>query len=393
MIKTSFFAGVIMLLLSISGNVNAQTDMHKDSLNKQQEKIITIAAFAAKGDLNKLKPELVAGLEAGLTVNEIKEVLVHLYAYSGFPRSLRGLQTLMSVLDERKAKGINDNWGRKASPITDTRDKYERGKDVLAKLSGTTPPKGRPQTGYAAFSPEIETFLKEHLFADIFERDVLTYAQRELVTVAVLISIGGAEPMLNAHMNLCLNVGISPEQLKHLIAIIEVNVNKNDADSAKVVFNELIKSKGLHVEKMQIGSIDDITTNRIFPKGVMIKNDYFSGIAWLHMLLSANENHDISIANVVFEPGVRNNWHSHAAGQILICIKGKGYYQEKGKPIQLLNVGDVVDILPNVVHWHGATPIGEFEHIAINPQVHKGSVVWLQSVTDEEYNSYKKKIE
>ncbi len=388
--KISFFAGVIMLLLSISGNANAQTDMQENSLNKQQEKIITIAAFAAKGDLNKLKPELVAGLEAGLTVNEIKEVLVHLYAYSGFPRSLRGLQTLMSVLDERKAKGINDNWGRKASPIKDTRNKYERGKNILAKLSGTTPPKGRPQTGYAAFSPEIETFLKEHLFADIFERDVLTYAQRELVTVSVLISIGDAEPMLNAHMNLCLNVGISPEQLKHLIAIIEVNVNKNDADSAKVVLNELIQSKGLDVEKMQIGSNNNNAADRIFPKGVMIKNDYFSGIAWLQMLVNANENHDISIANVVFEPGVRNNWHSHAAGQILICIKGKGYYQEKGKPIQLLNVGDVVDILPNVVHWHGATPHGEFEHIAINPQVHKGSVVWLQPVTEEEYNSYKK---
>jgi len=300
------------------------------------------------------------------------------------------LQTLMSVLDERKARGINDNLGRKASPITDTRDKYERGKDILAKLSGTTPPKGRPQTGYAAFSPEIDTFLKEHLFADIFERDVLTYAQRELVTVSILISIGGVEPMLNAHMNLCLNVGISPEQLKQLVTVIEVNVDKSAADSAKVVFNALIQSKGLPVEKMQIGSVDNKATNHIFQKGTMIKNDYFSGIAWLQMLVNANENNDISIANVAFEPGVRNNWHSHPSGQILICIKGKGYYQEKGKPIQMLNVGDVVEILPNVVHWHGATPDGEFEHIAINPQVHKGSVVWLQPVTDEEYNSYEK---
>lgn len=388
--KIAFLVGVVMLLSSISGNANAQTDMHKDSLSKQQEKIITIAAFAAKGDLNKLKPEIIAGLEAGLTVNEIKEVLVQLYAYSGFPRSLRGLQTLMSVLDERKARGINDNWGRKTSPITDTRDKYERGKDILAKLSGTTPPKGRPQTGYAAFSPEIETFLKEHLFADIFERDVLTYAQRELVTVSILISIGGVEPMLNAHMNLCLNVGISPEQLKQLVTVIEVNVDKSAADSAKVVFNELIQSKGLPVEKMQIGSVNNKASNHIFQKGTMIKNDYFSGIAWLQMLVNANENNDISIANVAFEPGVRNNWHSHPSGQILICIKGKGYYQEKGKPIQMLNVGDVVEILPNVVHWHGATPDGEFEHIAINPQVHKGSVVWLQPVTNEEYNSYRK---
>lgn len=386
----SLFTGLITILLIISGNTDAQTNMHKDSLTKQQEKIITIAAFAAKGDLNKLKPELVAGLEGGLTVNEIKEVLVQLYAYCGFPRSLRALQTLMSVLDERKAKGIIDNWGRKASPITDTRDKYERGKDILAKLSGTAPQKGRPQTGYAAFSPEIETFLKEHLFADIFERDVLTYAQRELVTVSVLISIGGAEPMLASHMNLCLNVGISAEQLKQLVAVIEVTVDENDADSAKVVLNELIQSKALKVEKLKISSTNSNATDRIFPKGTMIKNDYFSGIAWLQMLVNANESNDLTIANVVFEPGVRNNWHSHPAGQILICIKGKGYYQEKGKPIQLLHVGDVVEILPNVVHWHGATPDGEFEHIAINPQVHKGSVVWLQPVTNEEYNSYKK---
>ena len=108
-------------LLGISGNINAQNNM----LDKKQEKIVTISAFTARGDLDKLKPELTAGLEAGLTVNEIKEVLVHLYAYSGFPRSLRGLQTFMSVLDERKSAGITDNWGREASPITDTRDKYE----------------------------------------------------------------------------------------------------------------------------------------------------------------------------------------------------------------------------------------------------------------------------
>ena len=387
--KVSFFTGLIMLFISISGNVNAQTDM-QDSLSKQQQKIITIAAFAAKGDLNKLKPELVAGLEAGLTVNEIKEVLVQLYAYSGFPRSLRGLQTFMSVLDERKAKGITDNWGRKASPITDTRNKYERGNEMLAKLSGTPPPKGRPQTGYGAFSPEIDTFLKEHLFADIFERDVLTYTQREMVTVSVLIAIGGVEPMLSAHMNLSLNVGITPEQLKQLITLIEEKVDRNNAESAKIVLNELIQSKGLAVEKMQIGPVDNKTTNHIFPKGTMIKNDYFSGIAWLQMLVNANENNDISIANVAFEPGVRNNWHSHPGGQILICIKGKGYYQEKGKPIQMLSPGDVVDILPNVVHWHGAAPDNEFEHIAINPQVHKGAVVWLQPVTDEEYNSYRK---
>lgn len=239
------YIAIMTLLFGISGNIYSQ-DNHM--LNRKQEKVVTIAAFTARGDLDKLKPELIAGLEVGLTVNEIKEVLVHLYAYCGFPRSLRGLQTFMSVLDERKAAGINDNWGRESSPITDTRDKYERGKEILAKLSGTTPPEGRATAGYAGFSPEIETFLKEHLFADIFERDVLTYAQREMVTVSVLMGIGGVEPMLNSHMNLSLNVGITPYQLQQMIDIIEVNVSKENADTAKTVLNELLQRKGISTE-------------------------------------------------------------------------------------------------------------------------------------------------
>lgn len=232
---------ITMMLLMMAGHIIAQENF----LSKKQEKIVTISAFTANGDLEKLKPEIVAGLESGLTVNEIKEILVHLYAYCGFPRSLRGLQTFMTVLNERKATGINDNWGREATPITDTRDKYERGKDILSQLQGISPPAGRPTTGYAAFCPEIETFLKEHLFADLFERDVLTYAQREMVTVSVLMSLGGLEPMLNSHMNLSLNVGITPEQLKGMIDIIVKEVSRKEAKAAVPVLTELLKSKGL----------------------------------------------------------------------------------------------------------------------------------------------------
>lgn len=131
-------------------------------------------------------------------------------------------------------------------------------------------------------------------------------------------------------------------------------------------------------------------TYRLFPQGKMINNSYFNGTAWLQMLVTDKENFDLTICNLTFEPGVRNNWHSHPGGQILLCTKGKGYYQEKGKPIQLLKVGDVIQILPDIVHWHGAAPDSEFEHIAITTQSHKGSVVWLEPVADEDYNSYNK---
>jgi quercetin dioxygenase-like cupin family protein len=129
--------------------------------------------------------------------------------------------------------------------------------------------------------------------------------------------------------------------------------------------------------------------NTIFPKGDKASPDYFTGTTWVKMLVPNDTTFNCQIGNVIFEPGARNNWHTHPGGQILIATEGTGYYQEKGKPIQLLRKGDVVRILPGAEHWHGATPDSEFTHIAINTNTQKGIVVWLQRVTDEEYNSFK----
>ncbi len=233
----------LAIVLSIAPfALNAQRDPEKRViLTLREQSIIRIAAVAGKGDLSKLKAELNTGLEAGLTVNQIKEVLVHLYAYAGFPRSLRGLQTFMAVLDEREAKGINDIMGAKPSPIRSELSKYERGKAILEKLTGV--PEKDQKTGYAAFAPEIEIFLKEHLFADIFERDVLTYAEREWVTVSVLSSIGGVEPMLRSHLNICLNVGIAPDQLQQFTEVIKQAIGRKEARNAKKVVSEVLKNK------------------------------------------------------------------------------------------------------------------------------------------------------
>lgn len=127
----------------------------------------------------------------------------------------------------------------------------------------------------------------------------------------------------------------------------------------------------------------------IFAKGEAGDQTYFTGKAWVKYLVSNDETLNTLILNVVFEPGARNFWHKHPGGQILLVTHGTGFYQEKGKPIQLLNKGDVVNIAPDVEHWHGATPDCEFTHIAVNPNTEKGIVQWLSSVTDEEYNSFK----
>lgn len=128
----------------------------------------------------------------------------------------------------------------------------------------------------------------------------------------------------------------------------------------------------------------------VFPKGNLLKeNPNFTGDAWLQSFITVADSMDCTVGNVTFAPGVRNSWHSHPGGQILLCTSGKGYYQEKGKTIRLLLPGDVVKIPADVIHWHGAAPNSEFTHIAIGTQTSKGGAVWYAPVTDEEYNSYK----
>jgi quercetin dioxygenase-like cupin family protein len=145
--------------------------------------------------------------------------------------------------------------------------------------------------------------------------------------------------------------------------------------------------KWLNQKGLDKYSSDMESSNTIFPKGAKISNNNFSGTAWLEMLMTNAETFDCTIGNVTFEPGVRNSWHSHPGGQILLVTSGDGYYQERGKPIQVIKPGDVIEILPNIVHWHGATPYGRMEHIAIGTKASKGAAVWYEAVTDEEYNN------
>jgi alkylhydroperoxidase/carboxymuconolactone decarboxylase family protein YurZ len=147
----------------------------------------------------------------------------------------------MEVLNERKAKGIIDEPGKEASPIKEDSNQYERGKKILEELTKT--PQLNTLTGYSAFAPIIDTFLKEHLFAAIFERDILTYTQRELVTISVISAIGNAEPMLKSHLSISLNAGVSREQLKEFISVIQPIIGRKKTKAAKEVLNEVLKSR------------------------------------------------------------------------------------------------------------------------------------------------------
>lgn len=131
-------------------------------------------------------------------------------------------------------------------------------------------------------------------------------------------------------------------------------------------------------------------TEPAFPKGEKITNSNFVGTAYLHMMGARDTALHASFGNVTFEPKARTNWHSHPGGQILLITEGRGYYQAKGQPAQLVQKGDHVEIPPNVVHWHGAAPDSEFAHIALSLNSDEGGAVWLGPVTEEEYNAINK---
>ena len=211
------------------------------ALSTTQQSIIPISAFTANGDLDRLKTALQEGLAAGLTVNEIKEILVHLYAYTGFPRSLNGINTFMAVLDERQAQGIEDEIGPKASPLPVGMNRDEYGAKVRAELAGqeTIP----PPSGYQLFTPIIDTFLKEHLFADIFARDILDFQSRELVTIAALASMGGTSGQLYFHLGAAMNTGLTEAQMGDFIAVLRAKVGQQEAEKAAAILSKVLSNR------------------------------------------------------------------------------------------------------------------------------------------------------
>jgi len=211
------------------------------ALNQRQQGIIPIAAFTADGDIDRLKPALNQGLDDGLSVNEIKEVLVHLYAYTGFPRSLNALSAFMEVMDERKAKGIKDVMGKEATPVPPDLDRDEYGAKVRAKLAGldTVPPPAKWQL----FSSVIDTFLKEHLFADLFVRDVISHQDRELTTVAALANMTGTEGQLYFHLGAAMHTGLTEAQMKDFISVLKSRVGPKEAERANQALAEVLSSR------------------------------------------------------------------------------------------------------------------------------------------------------
>ena len=317
--------------------------MATEGLTIQQRAIAESAAYAARGNQEGLKQALIAGLEAGVTVNEFKEILVQAYAYCGFPRSLNALATLMQLEAER---GYTDAQGKLPS-LKPEGSALIYGAENQTKLVGA-----KVEGKLFEFAPAIDEYLKAHLFGDIFARDNIDWQTRELATIAMLAAREGVESQLNSHINIGKHNGLTDAQVAEILQIASSTQAKD------VVF-------GFGEEN---------------PYG-----QYFSGKSYLKPITTEN---GVPMFNVTFEPRCRNNWHiHHKSGQILLVTQGRGWYQEWGKPARALKVGDVVNISPETKHWHGAAKDSWFTHIAVEVPAKDGANEWLEPVTDEEYDN------
>jgi Uncharacterized homolog of gamma-carboxymuconolactone decarboxylase subunit len=227
-------------LLAVFTLVSTIGHAQSDALSDRQAGIVTVAAFTASGNIPKLKIAFNEALDAGLTINEVKEVLIQMYAYAGFPRSLNGINAFNEVVKHRQASGKKDVAGPEPSPLPTQKSSLELGGEIRNGLTGNT-----AVAEYAKFVPVIDEFLRAHLFGDIFGRDNLDYQSREIATIAALATLEGVEPQLKSHFNVGLNVGLTEAQLKDIVEVIEAKVDRQKAANAERVLQDALRSRTL----------------------------------------------------------------------------------------------------------------------------------------------------
>ncbi|MBQ6682246.1 MAG: carboxymuconolactone decarboxylase family protein [Prevotella sp.] len=337
---------IVLSLIAIMtmATISAQT------LTERQKGLAACACLMAQGDMERLEPAVRMALDNGVTINELKEAFSQLYAYTGFPRSLNALGVLRKVLESSPSFGGSKeggtNW-QEGKPWTrpaewdDAKKAYELGTKNQTQLSGSP-------FDYE-FCPQDDYYLKSHLFGDIFAGDQLSAADREIVTVAALSGLEGVAPQLAAHKQGAVNMGNSQQLVEELCRWL---------------------------------GYEGYTLHSKWPKGEPNPyGKYFTGRSYLADVGGG-------VMNVTFEPGCRNNWHvHHKQVQVLICVAGRGWYQEWGKEAVEMTPGTVIAVPAEVKHWHGAQKDSWFQHLTYHRDVQEGaSNEWMEEVKEEVYN-------
>ena len=245
---------------------------------------------------------------------------------------------------------------------------------------------GREQLG--DFAPKFAELNDDVLFGEVWSRtDKLGLRDRSMITVTALVSSGITDSSLKYHLQSAKNNGITRTEIAEMLTQIGFYAGWPKAWAAFRLAKEVWTE-----ESVATDAKTTFEQEMIFPIGK--PNDAFAKYFIGQSYLAPLSTEQVGIHNVTFEPRCRNNWHIHHAtkggGQILICVAGKGWYQEWGKPAQMLQPGDIVNIPAGVKHWHGATADSWFSHLAVEVAGEKTSNEWLEAVSDEVYDKLEK---
>ena len=343
------------LLFAGTACLHGEENMNSNILTEKELAIVDLGAAIARGEQDKLASALNRGFDAGLTLSEAKEYVGQLYAYCGFPRALNAATTLMNVAKERSERKKPVPEGKQPSALPAGKS-IEIGTENQTKLCG-----GPVKGALFDFHPQLDEYLKAHLFGDIFARDNVDWRTRELLTVAALAACPETEPQMKSHLQVAKINGVTDEQGAAIVARVRRPAEPEELPADWSVF--------------PVGE-----PNTAYAQ-------YFIGRSFLAPVSTSQ----VGVYAVTFEPGCRNNWHIHHAekggGQILIVTAGEGYYQEWGKPAQRIRKGDTVNIPAGVKHWHGAAPGCWFQHLAVEVPGEGTRNEWLEPVDDAAYRT------
>ena len=335
------------------------TTVNSQTLTERQKGLAACACLMAQGDLERLEPAVKMALDNGVTINELKEAFSQLYAYTGFPRSLNALGVLNKVLDNKQPSWQEGKPWKRPEIWDDAAKALKQGTEVQTKLSG------RPFD--YNFCPQDDYYLKSHLFGDIFAGDQLSAADREIVTVAALSGLEGVAPQLAAHKQGAVNMGNSKQLVDELCTWL--------CKEGYTLSTKWPKGDPNPYGKYFIGQ--------------SYLADVGGGVINVTFEPRCRNNWHIHHKQVQFEPRCRNNWHiHHKQVQVLICVAGRGWYQEWGKTPIPMTPGTVIAIPAEVKHWHGAQKDSWFQHLTYHKDVQEGaSNEWCEPVDDATYDT------
>lgn len=242
------------------------------------------------------------------------------------------------------------------------------------------------RTALGNFAPEFAHYNDDVLFGENWNNHDIDHKTRCIVTVVALMSSGVTDSSLKFHLENAKKAGVTK---KEIAAIITHTAFYAGWPKGWAVFN---MAKEVWNEEIETADARTAHENSmIFPIGK--PNDGFAQYFIGQSFIASVSTEQVGIFNVTFEPGCRNNWHVHHAdkggGQILVCVAGRGYYQEWGREAVEMKPGDCINIPVGVKHWHGAAPDSWFSHLAVEVPGENDSNEWLEAVDDEQYGVLK----